>query len=123
MRRIENLAKTDLESRCFVCQIDNEAFNKRRDKGFNVHYRTEHNMYDYIFLSLNLDGRDSSTYTGQDAFGAKTIAEGRIEELLPFKAAMCLMDPSKAILHPDDEKGAALTNNALESGGSCINDQ
>ena len=107
MRRIENVARADLESRCFICQIDNEAFNKRRDKGFISHYKSEHNMYDYIFLSLNLDGRDPSTYTGQDSYIATAIANDRIEEILPFKAAMSLMDPSNAILNPDDGKTAA----------------
>ena len=90
MRRVENTATQDLLKACFICGIENEQFNKRREKGFIKHTKDEHYMYNYFFMYMSLASRDPTTFTGQESFIMDSMENGRIEEILPFKRALCL---------------------------------
>jgi hypothetical protein len=84
------LVISDLSKRCFICEISNEEFNKRRDKGFIKHVQGEHYMYNYFFFFMSLSGRDPGSFTGQEAFVFRTMSTGKIEEMLPFQRAILM---------------------------------
>ncbi|CAF0782285.1 unnamed protein product, partial [Didymodactylos carnosus] len=59
--------KSTLESKCFICGIGQEYFDKE-PHGFEVHTTKEHNFANYMFFLTHLLNKPDTEYTGQESF-------------------------------------------------------
>ncbi len=51
---------------CFICGIESSQFD--RAKGFRIHYKEEHNMWNYLYFLAYLKEKDENEYTGKHFF-------------------------------------------------------
>ncbi|KAJ8309071.1 hypothetical protein KUTeg_013945 [Tegillarca granosa] len=56
--------KEDMESKCFICGIGKEYFDKV-PHGFETHVQNEHNFANYMFFLMHLINKPDTEYTGQ----------------------------------------------------------
>ena len=52
---------------CFICSIASHEFERRADS-FESHVKHDHNMWGYIYLSIFLDGIDTSDHNAIQKF-------------------------------------------------------
>lgn len=64
----------DMKSVCFICGIENYLFD-RKGKGFKVHVKHEHSMWDYYSFFLYLDSVDPSDHTATESFVFNKLQE------------------------------------------------
>lgn len=59
--------KEDMESKCFICGIGKEYFDKV-PHGFETHVTNEHNFANYMFFIMHLINKPDTEYTGQETY-------------------------------------------------------
>ncbi|XP_048259812.1 ryanodine receptor-like isoform X9 [Haliotis rufescens] len=59
--------KEDMESKCFICGIGKEYFDKV-PHGFETHVQNEHNFANYMFFLMHLINKPDTEYTGQESY-------------------------------------------------------
>ncbi|KAK0046902.1 ryanodine receptor 44F, partial [Biomphalaria pfeifferi] len=59
--------KEDMESKCFICGIGKEYFDKV-PHGFEIHVKNEHNFANYMFFIMHLINKPDTEYTGQETY-------------------------------------------------------
>lgn len=59
--------KEDMESKCFICGIGKEFFDKV-PHGFDTHVMNEHNFANYMFFLMHLINKPDTEYTGQETY-------------------------------------------------------
>ena len=75
LREQREFVETDQESKCFVCGIDSNEFDRVDPGGFEHHVKAEHNMWNYVFFMhfLKMKPRDELN-------GAEDYCLSRIED-------------------------------------------
>ncbi|CAH8503543.1 unnamed protein product [Dicrocoelium dendriticum] len=59
--------KEDLESKCFICGIGKEYFDKM-PHGFEQHVEKEHNFANYMYFLMHIINKPDTEYTGQETY-------------------------------------------------------
>jgi len=59
--------KEDMESKCFICGIGADYFDKT-PHGFETHTMKEHNFANYLFFMMHLINKPDTEYTGQETY-------------------------------------------------------
>ncbi|KAI0981288.1 hypothetical protein GJ496_001976 [Pomphorhynchus laevis] len=59
--------KETLESKCFICGIGQDYFNKE-PHGFEIHTSREHDFADYMFFLMHLINKPDTEHTGQESY-------------------------------------------------------
>ncbi|VDP68243.1 unnamed protein product [Echinostoma caproni] len=59
--------KEDLESKCFICGIGKEYFDKI-PHGFEQHVEKEHNFANYMYFLMHIINKPDTEYTGQETY-------------------------------------------------------
>ncbi|XP_052768471.1 ryanodine receptor 2-like isoform X9 [Mya arenaria] len=59
--------KEDMESKCFICGIGKDYFDKV-PHGFETHVGNEHNFANYMFFLMHLINKPDTEYTGQETY-------------------------------------------------------
>ena len=59
-------------------------------------------MYNYFFFFMSLSGRDPGNFTGQESFIYQAMTSAKLEELLPFKRALCMEKGAGPVLRLDE---------------------
>jgi len=59
--------KETLESKCFICGIGQDYFDKE-PHGFETHTTAEHNFANYMFFLTHLLNKPDTEYTGQESY-------------------------------------------------------
>ncbi|BFZ07812.1 hypothetical protein BsWGS_10847 [Bradybaena similaris] len=59
--------KEDMESKCFICGIGKDYFDKV-PHGFEIHVKNEHNFANYMFFIMHLINKPDTEYTGQESY-------------------------------------------------------
>ncbi|GFR86965.1 ryanodine receptor 44F, partial [Elysia marginata] len=59
--------KEDMESKCFICGIGKDYFDKV-PHGFEIHVKNEHNFANYMFFIMHLINKPDTEYTGQETY-------------------------------------------------------
>ncbi|ESO90186.1 hypothetical protein LOTGIDRAFT_123762 [Lottia gigantea] len=59
--------KEDMESKCFICGIGKEYFDKV-PHGFETHVKNEHNFANYMFFLMHLINKPDTEHTGQESY-------------------------------------------------------
>ncbi|TNM99580.1 hypothetical protein fugu_012613 [Takifugu bimaculatus] len=74
LRDQQEQVKEDMETKCFICGIGNEYFDKV-PHGFETHTLQEHNLANYLFFLMYLINKDETEYTGQESYVWKMYQE------------------------------------------------
>ncbi|XP_061645502.1 ryanodine receptor 2-like isoform X2 [Phyllopteryx taeniolatus] len=81
LRDQQEQVKEDMETKCFICGIGNEYFDKV-PHGFETHTLQEHNLANYLFFLMHLINKDETEHTGQESYVWKMYQE-RCWEFFP----------------------------------------
>ncbi|XP_051937189.1 ryanodine receptor 2 [Hippocampus zosterae] len=81
LRDQQEQVKEDMETKCFICGIGNEYFDKV-PHGFETHTLQEHNLANYLFFLMYLINKDETEHTGQESYVWKMYQE-RCWEFFP----------------------------------------
>ncbi|XP_077586244.1 ryanodine receptor 2 [Stigmatopora nigra] len=81
LRDQQEQVKKDMETKCFICGIGNEYFDKV-PHGFETHTLQEHNLANYLFFLMYLINKDETEHTGQESYVWKMYQE-RCWEFFP----------------------------------------
>ncbi|XP_061692591.1 ryanodine receptor 2 [Syngnathoides biaculeatus] len=81
LRDQQEQVKEDMETKCFICGIGNEYFDKV-PHGFETHTLEEHNLANYLFFLMHLINKDETEHTGQESYVWKMYQE-RCWEFFP----------------------------------------
>ncbi|KAE8280778.1 Ryanodine receptor 2 [Larimichthys crocea] len=74
LRDQQEQVKEDMETKCFICGIGSEYFDKV-PHGFETHTLQEHNLANYLFFLMYLINKDETEHTGQESFVWKMYQE------------------------------------------------
>ena len=58
--------KDDMIEMCFICGINRDKLDKA--SGFVYHYKTEHNMWNYVYYYAYQQNKDENDHTGTETF-------------------------------------------------------
>jgi len=87
--RDDNAAiEDDIHSKCFICNIPCETFD-RQALGFDDHIKHDHNMWQYLFLFIYLDLKDSEQYTFVEDYIARK-RDLKQSDYFPILRSICL---------------------------------
>ncbi|CUG92420.1 transmembrane protein, putative [Bodo saltans] len=78
---------TDQQSKCFICGIEQNAFDLITPGGFEQHITSEHNMWHYVYFMHYLQVKDEDEFNGQEADVAKKL-ESRDTSFFPVGQSM-----------------------------------
>uniref|UniRef100_A0A3P9P1U2 Ryanodine receptor 2 n=1 Tax=Poecilia reticulata TaxID=8081 RepID=A0A3P9P1U2_POERE len=81
LRDQQEQVKEDMETKCFICGIGSEYFDKI-PHGFETHTLQEHNLANYLFFLMYLINKDETEHTGQESYVWKMYQE-RCWEFFP----------------------------------------
>ncbi|KAM9345211.1 ryanodine receptor 2-like [Symphorus nematophorus] len=74
LRDQQEQVKEDMETKCFICGIGSEYFDKV-PHGFETHTLQEHNLANYLFFLMYLINKDETEHTGQESYVWKMYQE------------------------------------------------
>ncbi|XP_041645474.1 ryanodine receptor 2 [Cheilinus undulatus] len=74
LRDQQEQVKEDMETKCFICGIGSEYFDKV-PHGFETHTLQEHNLSNYLFFLMYLINKDETEHTGQESYVWKMYQE------------------------------------------------
>eukprot|EP00472_Partenskyella_glossopodia_P003649 CAMPEP_0197519734 /NCGR_PEP_ID=MMETSP1318-20131121/5006_1 /TAXON_ID=552666 /ORGANISM="Partenskyella glossopodia, Strain RCC365" /LENGTH=273 /DNA_ID=CAMNT_0043070887 /DNA_START=124 /DNA_END=945 /DNA_ORIENTATION=- len=96
MRANKDRVDEEVRSRCFICRIDHEKFNKfKGHKGYAHHIRVEHNQWAYVYLKhyiLEKSKTDPQGMSGVELYLSRIISDGdgHFWKIVPNKRTMFL---------------------------------
>jgi hypothetical protein len=80
----------DTKEVCFICGIDKQVFDRDKlSKGFNVHIKVEHNMWNYLFFIIHIWEQDKDDDDGLEQYVRRSI-EAMDINWIPAHKAMAL---------------------------------
>jgi len=79
---------TDIKSRCFVCSIESDVF-QRQALGFAHHIKHEHNMWHYLYFLVHLELKPQDEYTSAEYYVNEMIESSSID-WLPNGKSICI---------------------------------
>ena len=82
---------TDQTTKCFICGIDQNEFDRAVAGGFDLHIRTEHNMWMYLLFMHYVSKKDPTELNGQEDFVAQCMAR-KEPSFFPLGKATMLPD-------------------------------
>ncbi|XP_019855415.1 PREDICTED: uncharacterized protein LOC109584207 [Amphimedon queenslandica] len=65
LRQKKDEAEKDQKEKCYVCGIASDKFEKN-GKGFEEHYRNDHNIYNYIYFALHVKSMRSQDHNAAE---------------------------------------------------------
>ena len=68
MRDARENIEEDTRTRCFICNIDNNKFDRRVEGGFDEHIKRQHNMWEYLYFMHHLQRKPKDEFTGQESY-------------------------------------------------------
>ncbi|XP_068597641.1 ryanodine receptor 2-like [Brachionichthys hirsutus] len=74
LRDQQEQVKEDMETKCFICGIGRDYFDKV-PHGFEMHTLREHNLANYLFFLMYLINKDETEHTGQESYVWKMYQE------------------------------------------------
>jgi len=89
LREERNNVEEDMTSKCFVCCIEAEKF-QRDALGFDHHIKNEHNMWHYLYFYVYLKLKPVSEYTGSEYYVYKQNKKHKID-YFPLNQAVSLL--------------------------------
>jgi hypothetical protein len=86
--KIERLR--DTKETCFICGIDKQVFDRDKlSRGFNVHIKEEHNLWNYIYFIIYLWEQDKDDDDGLEHYVRRCVAGNDIT-WMPSHTSLCL---------------------------------
>jgi len=92
LREERNSVEEDMTSKCFVCIIEAEKF-QRDALGFDNHIRNEHNMWHYLYFYVYLKLKPVSEYTASEYYVHKQNKKHKIDYFPVNRAVSLLSGP------------------------------
>ena len=74
LRDEEKDKRQDMTSRCFICGISREEFD-RHGNGFVAHIKADHNMWQYLFLVVHLRSKEDTEMDGLESYVKNMLAD------------------------------------------------
>ena len=71
-----------LGNSCYICNFERKDFEKK-DKSFNHHIKTEHNLWNYIYYIIYILNKNKIDYNGMESF-VMSKYEGNSTEWFPI---------------------------------------
>ena len=68
-----------MESKCYICGIERESFDKIRTKTFVEHIKESHNMWDYVYLLVYLKQKNRTEHNGEELYVYENFLKKRYE--------------------------------------------
>jgi hypothetical protein len=87
LRELEQEKTEDMESRCFVCGIERDSFDKIQSKTFLEHIKESHNMWDYVHFLVFINQKSKTELNGEEYYVYNDYKRGKYQ-WIPNK--MCL---------------------------------
>eukprot|EP00736_Rhodelphis_marinus_P011999 Rmarinus@m.12901 len=78
----------DMENVCFMCGLTRDTFDQRGN-GFDDHIKRDHNMWQYMFFKMHLEGTPEDDFTGQESYMVEKL-DNRDCSVFPLRRAMVL---------------------------------
>jgi hypothetical protein len=77
----------DTQQTCFICGINKQIFDRDKiSKGFNVHIKKEHNMWNYLFFMIHIWEQDKDDDDGLEQYVRRCIESIDINWIPAHKA-------------------------------------
>jgi hypothetical protein len=90
--KIERLR--DTKETCFICGIDKQVFDRDKlSRGFAVHIKEEHNLWNYIFFIIYLWEQDKDDDDGLEHYVRRCVVANDIT-WMPSQISLCLSSES-----------------------------
>jgi hypothetical protein len=89
LRENREFVEMDQVSKCFVCGVEQNEFDRVVPGGFDHHIRTEHNMWHYLFFLHYIKKKDKSNLSGQESHVWKKV-KAKEPSFFPIGRAMML---------------------------------
>jgi hypothetical protein len=84
----------DTQETCFICGINKQIFDRDKlSKGFTVHIKKEHNMWNYLYFIIYIWEQDKDDDDGLEQYVRKCIDVNDIS-WIPSHIALCLSSNS-----------------------------
>jgi hypothetical protein len=87
LRELEQEKTDDMESKCFVCGIERDSFDKIQTKTFVEHIKESHNMWDYVHFLVYIIQKNKTELNGEEYYVYNDYIRGKFQ-WIPNK--MCL---------------------------------
>eukprot|EP00004_Rigifila_ramosa_P007532 TRINITY_DN1851_c0_g1_i3.p1 TRINITY_DN1851_c0_g1~~TRINITY_DN1851_c0_g1_i3.p1 ORF type:complete len:2531 (+),score=660.03 TRINITY_DN1851_c0_g1_i3:1073-7594(+) len=111
LRDQKSEVENDIQSKCFICSIDNYTFQRHTQKGFEHHIEHEHNIWAYLFFFMHLREKDHTEFTGQETYVHEMIESNKLG-FFPVNKAISL---EKSETEEDLSDQMAKLSEAVES--------
>ena len=92
-----------METKCFICGIPRESFDKIRTKTFTEHIKSSHNMWDYVHLIVYLQQKNITEHNGEELYVFQNYLRRKYDWI-----------PSKRCLEIDDSEEADINQRIYE---------
>ena len=74
LREVKLERLRDTQETCFICGINKQIFDRdKNSKGFRVHIKVEHNMWNYLFFMIHLWEQDKDDDDGLEQYVRRCI--------------------------------------------------
>ena len=87
LRDEKNINDYDRNSRCFICNIEKEEFQKE-GLSFNNHKNLDHNQYNYLYYIIYLQYKDNTEYNGIEDYVFGKFINNDLS-WFPINSALC----------------------------------
>ncbi|CUE79976.1 transmembrane protein, putative [Bodo saltans] len=89
LREDREFVEMDQVSKCFICGVEQNEFDRVAPGGFDHHIRTEHNMWHYLFFLHYIKKKDKANLSGQESHVWKKV-KAKEPSFFPIGRAMML---------------------------------
>ena len=76
LREHRDFVRNDQENKCFICGIEQAAFDRIAPNGFQQHVGFEHNMWHYLYHLHRVKLTPPDAYTGLEGYVAESLRSG-----------------------------------------------
>jgi inositol 1,4,5-triphosphate receptor type 1 len=94
LREERSEIEADQKSKCFICDLQSHEFERKTKTGFGHHVKHDHNMWDYVYYSLYIDGIDPGDHNAIQKYVYQLISDKQTG-FFPQQEATCLTDDDK----------------------------
>jgi hypothetical protein len=93
LRDQRNAIEKDMKTKCLICNLDRNKFDN--SSRFRKHITEDHNVWQYVYFIVYLQGKDDTEYNGIESYCSEMIAAQEIS-WIPQHQALCLRNSEKA---------------------------
>lgn len=68
LRGAKNRITEILNTKCFMCGIEKQEFERKAEGGFNKHIKIDHHIWNYMFYVYKLNEIDADDYDGIETY-------------------------------------------------------